>query len=173
MVTLGIGGLIAAYVLIALLLLSLLLYSTWSWKMKAGTIVATSLFYIITYLSFPPLLGWPTAAELPKRFQLISAYVEQPSKVTGAPGKIFLWLTDMENLVNPMPPRAYRLQYSLELHEKIISAQTKISKGMPQLGEVENPGDGPLVTPLDAQRAGQKSINVQFYDLPDPLFPEK
>ncbi|MCI0400661.1 MAG: hypothetical protein L0Y67_08630 [Gammaproteobacteria bacterium] len=119
MVQLGTGGLVAAYVLVALSLRSLLLYSSWSWKVKAGTIAVTSFFYIITYLSFPSLLGWPTATKLPRPFQLISTYVEQPSKVTGAPGEIYLWLTDMENLVNPMPPRAYRLSYSLELHEKI------------------------------------------------------
>ena len=53
--TLGITGIIAAYILLALLLLSINLYSKWSWHIKAATIVLTSAFYIITYLSLPAL----------------------------------------------------------------------------------------------------------------------
>ena len=44
MFTLGTTGLIAAYILIALLLLSINLYSSWSWKVKATTIIITSSF---------------------------------------------------------------------------------------------------------------------------------
>ena len=57
MYALGVTGLIAAYVLIALLLLSINLYSNWSWKVKACSIVVATLFYVITYLSFPPCWG--------------------------------------------------------------------------------------------------------------------
>ena len=57
MYTLGIAGLVAAYILIALLLLSINLYSNWSWKVKAGSIVVTTLLYVVTYLSFPRCLA--------------------------------------------------------------------------------------------------------------------
>jgi len=46
--TLGITGIITAYILLALLLLSINLYSKWSWQIKAATIVLTSVFYVVT-----------------------------------------------------------------------------------------------------------------------------
>ena len=74
--TLGITGIIAAYILLALLLLSINLYSKWSWHIKAATIVLTSAFYIITYFSLPALLGWPTYQNPPTQFRLLAAHVE-------------------------------------------------------------------------------------------------
>ncbi|MCK5498953.1 MAG: hypothetical protein KAI77_07110, partial [Gammaproteobacteria bacterium] len=70
--TLGISGLIAAYIVLAVLLLSINLYSKWSWHVKAITIIITSAFYIVSYFSFPPLLGWPTKQALPSHFRLLS-----------------------------------------------------------------------------------------------------
>jgi hypothetical protein len=57
--------LVAAYVLVAVLLLSVNLYSRWSWQVKAATVIVVSLFYVNTYFSFPALLGWPISASLP------------------------------------------------------------------------------------------------------------
>ena len=57
---LGVISLIGSYVLLALLLLSLNLYSNWGWRVKTGAIALVSIFYLVTYLSFPPILGWPT-----------------------------------------------------------------------------------------------------------------
>lgn len=172
MYNLGIGGLVTAYVIIALLLLSINLYSNWSWKVKAASIVVTSIFYIITFLSFPPLLGWPTTATLPERFQLIGSYVAQPNKLTGDKGSIYLWVTRFEDLSTQEKPRAYQLPYSNELHERIINAGSKLNKGIPQLGEIDK--DASKV--LDVKKApvsGQKSVHIEFYDMPDPLFPDK
>lgn len=173
MFTLGITGLIAAYVLIAILLLSINLYSNWSWRVKAGSIVITTTFYIITYLSFPPLLGWPTDANPPSNFYLIAAHVQQPSKITGDNGSVFLWLTQIDDLTSAATPRAYELPYSDALYEVIINANSKIKKGIPQLGEFKDPDQSLAGQIKDASRFGKDSLNIQFYDLPDPLFPEK
>ncbi len=172
MYTLGIGGLVTAYVAVALLLLSINLYSNWSWKIKAATIVITSVFYIVSYLSFPPLLGWPTTDTPPERFQLIGSYVVQPNKLTGDKGSIFLWLTRFEDLATQEKPRAYELPYSNELHELIINANSKLNKGIPQLGEMED-RDNVIDKLKDAPRSGQKTVKIEFYDMPDPLFPDK
>ena len=53
--TLGITGIISAYILLALLLLSINLYSKWSWQIKAATIVLTSVFYVVLVVFFYPL----------------------------------------------------------------------------------------------------------------------
>ena len=173
MYILGITGLVAAYVLIALLLLSINLYSNWSWRVKAVSIVVTTLLYVVTYLSLPPLLGWPTRAQPPERFRLIAADVVQPDKSTGAKGMIYLWLKDLDDFSGRNQPRAYKLAYSSELHEIVIKAKSKLNKGMPQLGELKMPLD-PNIQEVDTlRRAGQKSVQIEFYDLPDPLIPEK
>ena len=169
--TLGISGLIAAYTLLAVLLLSVNLYSKWSWQLKAITIIITSVFYIVSYFSFPPLLGWPTNQKLPTHFRLLATEVHQPDKLTGEEGSVFLWLKEVEDITTHALPRAYVLPYSNLLHERIINVQSKIDRGIPQLGEYEK--DNMREEALDSPETGQKSLDIQFYDLPDPLFPEK
>ncbi len=173
MVTLSISGLVAAYILIALLLLSLNLYSRWSWQVKAGAIVVTTVFYIVTYISFAPLLGWPTEQPPPSNFRLIAAHVQQPNKITGDDGAIYLWLSHIDNLTKNSPPRAYKFPYSNNLYEKVVVANAKLNKGVPLLGEVEEFDRTNMVQVEDNSSMGQESLNIQFYDLPDPLIPDK
>ncbi len=173
MVLLGTSGLIAAYVLIALLLLILNLYTRWAWHVKAALIVLVSAFYVVTYFSLPPLLGWPTDADLPQRFNLVAIYVEEPDKSTGSPGEIFLWATDMAEGPRGAEPRAYRVPFTGELHARVVEAGNKMRKGLPQLGEVKEEQLGPHARPTDESQGGQKSVAIEFFDLPDPLFPEK
>ncbi len=173
MVTLSISGLIAAYILIAILLLSLNLYSKWSWQVKAGAIIITTLFYVISFVSFSPLLGWPTKDLPPSNFRLIAAHVQQPDKITGDEGAIYLWLTHIDDLSTNTPPRAYEFPYSNALYEKIVLANTKLKKGVPLLGEIEEEDERGKIQVEDGNRLGQESINIQFYDLPDLLIPDK
>lgn len=173
MFTLGLTGLIAAYILIALILLSINLYSNWSWKVKATTIIITSIFYIITYISYPQLLGWPTTENPPARFQLIASHIQQPNKVTGQNGYVYLWLKEIDDLSSSTPPRAYRFDYSKQLHELVLNATSKLNKGIPQLGEFDDQQNNTIEQLQEAPRSGQKSANIEFYDLPDPLFPDK
>ncbi len=173
MYSLGITGLVAAYVLIALLLLSINLYSDWSWKVKAGSIVVTAFFYVVTYISFPPLLGWPSGGQPPERFRLVGADVVQPDKMTGAKGMIYLWLKDLDDLAARTQPRAYKLPYSSELHETVIRAKSKLDKGMQQLGEFKLPSDANIREVDTFRQTGQKSAKIEFFDLPDPLIPDK
>ena len=173
MVLLGKSGLIAAYIIVALLLVSLNLYTRWSWRVKAALVVIVSAFYLVTYFSLPPLLGWPADETLPKRFNLVAVYVQEPDKSTGAEGEIFLWATDMAKGPRGAEPRAYRVPFSGELHQKVVEAGNKMRKGLPQLGELsEEPLSRPD-RPTDAFRGGQDSVAIEFFDLPDPLFPEK
>ena len=173
MVLLGQSGLIAAYILIALLLVSLNLYTPWSWRVKASLIVIVSGFYLVTYFSLPPLLGWPTDDALPQRFNLVAVFVREPDKSTGAEGEIFLWATDMAKGPRGVEPRAYRVPFTGELHAKVVEAGNKMRKGLPQLGEINEEQLGPHIRPTDATHGGQKSMAIEFFDLPDPLFPEK
>lgn len=169
--TLGITGILSAYIILALLLLSINLYSKWSWPVKAGTIILTSAFYVISYFSFPPLLGWATSQSPPEQFRLIAAHVSQPNKEMGKAGSVYLWLSEIKNMSDLSEPRAYELQYSNELHEKIINVKAKLDKDIAQMGEFKQPDDTMLQ--VNEQKRGVKSVDIQFYDLPDPLFPDK
>jgi hypothetical protein len=65
--------------------------------------------------------------------------------------------------------------YSNQLHQRIADAGNKLRKGLPQLGETKEEDDkgGPIEEAKDGTRYGQKSVRVEFFDMPDPLFPEK
>jgi hypothetical protein len=170
-VALGITGIIAAYILLALLLLSINLYSKWSWQVKAAAIVLTSVFYVVTYCSLPALLGWPTSQNPPSQFRLLAAHVIQPDKETNTSGTVYLWLSKIINMTELSEPRAYEFDYSTELHEKIINVNAKLDKNIAQIGEFKEPDD--LFNEVNEQRRGVRSIKIEFYDLPDPLFPDK
>lgn len=172
MLTLGIAGLIAAYVVIALLLLSINLYSNWPWPVKAASIIVTSAFYLVTYFSMPGLLGWPTSEQLPAKFKVNAVHIIQPDKLSKSKGAIYLWVTEIRNLHPVGVPRAYKLPYSEPLFEKVNKAKIKMNKGLQQLGEYKEPdSDAEII--VNPGRTGQVSTPVKFYDLPDPLYPEK
>jgi hypothetical protein len=173
MLNLGISGLIAAYVLIAVLLLGIGMRSTWSWKIKAGAIILTTVFYIVTYLAFPQILGWPTSEEPPKKFRLLASYVERPDRSRDFNGAIYLWLTGIDDLSSPLPPRAYRFAYTDTLHEHVLNATSKLNKGIAQLGEFGSYYDMKEGKIKNVPESEGKSVNIIFYDLPDTLFPDR
>lgn len=136
-------------------------------------IIVTSFFYIVCYLSFPPLLGWPTSQDLPRQFRVLAAEVQQPDKITGAEGKIYLWLMEIKNMSSASKPRAYALPYNEALHDKIINVNAKLDKNIAQLGESKKPDDDARELGDDETRQGVISADLEFYDMPDPLFPDK
>ena len=173
MIMLGTIGLVTAYVVLALLLLFACLYATWGWTAKSILIVLVSTFYLVTYFSFPPLMGWPTDSPLPERFNVVALYVQEPDKKNSTEGTVFLWITDLDIDPRISTPRAHKLPFTESLHAKVVEASNKLKKGLPQLGEIIEEEAGPAAVPEDGREGGQKSIAIEFFDLPDPLFPEK
>lgn len=164
MPTLEFTGLVAAYVVIAVLLLSLNLYSRWSWWAKIATNLLVAGFFWITYSSYQEMLGWPTKHSLPKRFYLHAANIDEPNRV-------YLWGTDLDRGFANAKPRSYELTYTKTLHERVDKATRKLRKGLPVIGEVSATG-------VSRQDAGAVEIktnqsDVQFVDAPDALVPGK
>lgn len=170
--TLSFTGIIASYLIIAVLLMSMVIYSKWPFKVKAVSCIITAIFFLVSSMSFPPLLGWATIENPPIRFLLISAHIQQPDKLSGDEGIIYLWLTKIDDLTSVQVPRSYKLPYSNLLHEKVINANAKLSRGIAQLGEF---GDEQDIANLSKGQSNIELISnkMQFYDLPDPLFPDK
>ncbi len=160
----GLTGMTFAYLVLALLLLVLLTRTRWNWTIKGLAIVGVAALTYSTAISYSPLIGWPTGIRLPKRFNLIGIHVDEPNKNTQAKGTIYLWLTDMEQQIGKNIPRAYKIPYTPALHNKLNEASKKLRKNLPQLGETDFVRNA--VT-------GRLEVDLQFFDMPDPLFPEK
>ena len=153
-------GLVAGYVVLAALLLSLNLKSAWRWPVKAAAIGITAGFFVVVFVALEAMLGWPTEDFPPARFQLHAALVDEPDRKGRSAGAIYLWLSP-RNAEGDIagPPRAYALPYSRALHEATVRAQTGLQAGRPIDGE-GRPGraDG-LATP---------SVPVDLFERPPP-----
>jgi hypothetical protein len=137
-------GLGAAYVVVAVLLLSLNLTSQWRWWIKASAIVITTTFFGISVQAINGLTGWPTTQKPPARFNLLWTMVVEPDKKTNNPGWIYLWAEGLDaNNVPSSRPRSYQLPYSDALARKITQAQEKRERGVDVMGRID---DGQPVT---------------------------
>jgi hypothetical protein len=116
-------GLVASYVVLAILLLSLNLKSAWRWPVKAAAIGITAGFFVVVFVALQAMLGWPTETPPPARFQLHAALIEEPDRKGRSPGAIYLWLSPRHaDGAIAGPPRAYALPYSRALHEATARA---------------------------------------------------
>jgi hypothetical protein len=152
----------AAYVLMALLLLSLNLSSRIAWWLKATTIVITSAFFIEIFFASKNLLGWPAYGGLPPKFQLLWSRVVEPDPKMGSKGSIYLWVEQVdENNVPSGLPRAIRLPYSVKLAERSLKARDEIMAGNPQEGTSEEmSGDEPNSADSRAQKQEQQDGGI-------------
>jgi hypothetical protein len=158
-------GLVASYVALATLLLSLNLKSAWRWPVKAAAIGITAAFFVVAFVALQAMLGWPTEALPPTRFQLHAALIEEPDRKGRSPGAIYLWLSPRHadgEIVGL--PRAYALPYSRALHEATARAQAGLQDGLPIDGK-SRPGDqNGFATP---------AVTVELFErLPPPLPPK-
>lgn len=128
----------AGYVLLALLLLSLNLKSSWPWAIKLIAIMVTTLTYMGTFYSLDQLRGYPVSEALPDRFEMEWALVDEPDKFTGEEGSIFLWVRELDELKQPIgPPRAYRQSFDEALAERTEEARRMVQGGERVVGFVE------------------------------------
>src|SRR5258705_5519760 len=143
----------AAYVVLAVVVLSMGLTSRFAWWVKASAIVVSSVFFIEVFFASKSLLGWPGNGALPPKFQLLWSRVVEPDPKIGSRGAIYLWVEEVdENNVPSGMPRAYRLPYSLKLADRTLKARDEIMAGHPQEGLAEDMANGDQLA-SSAQRA--------------------
>ncbi len=157
---------LAAFGLLVALLLNVLLFTRFAWWVKLGAIVAVAWLGLATWRAGPELLGWPTHTDIPPRFNLNAIHIVEPDKSGANKGAIYLWVTRFATSTSDVVPRAFVLPYSPELQLKVVAAGTKLRKNLPQLGEV-------VTTARPGDSHGRKQIDLEFFDMPDPLFPER
>lgn len=174
---------VAAYIAIAILLLSMNLTSRWRWWIKAAAIVITGCFFAGSYFAIVSLLGWPTREEPPTKFSLIATRIVEPDKVTGAPGIIYLWLETLdENNVPSGLPRSYSIAYASDLAATVTKAQDMIDGGDDVQGSLEPtpsakqdaaPGTAPGGDSHGGTSYDPTGQNLVFNDMPAVKLPDK
>ena len=165
---LAIGQLLTAHVVLASTLTGLNLYSNLSWRRKALLVLLTSVSYLIVYFSYAPLLGWPSRGDLPKRFNLVAAYGQEPDEKTGRRGSIFFWVTDKDSL--DITPRAYVVDFEPKLHARVIQAMQQQHKSIPQVGTVEPDLEHMGVAKEQGQGYKTQKFKLNFMDeLPEAV----
>jgi hypothetical protein len=105
-------------------------------------------FSIAINVSLPSMLGWPSEAELPYKYELFSAKVVNPSLTNASDGCIFLWVADVDPVdgygvfelyyYDKGEPRGYKIPYSKEMHKKIQEAQKLLRQGRRVMGSNPN-----------------------------------
>ena len=133
----------AAYVVLAVIVLSMGLSSRFAWWVKAGAIVVSSAFFVEVFFASKSLLGWPASGALPPKFQLLWTRVVEPDAKAGSRGAIYLWVEEVDgNNVPSGLPRSYRLPYSVKLADRTLKARDEIMAGNPQEGVAEDMMEG-------------------------------
>ena len=165
MFELGIGGLTAAYMMLAIILVSLHLYSSWHGIIKVAVTVLTCLFMIVTYKSLPGLQGWPlNTNELPRRLYLVAVEIAEPNN-------IYLWARDLDDGTDLPAPRAYELPYSSKLHEQAIQSRKKLRRNIAQIIEVDPVGK--VIKVPGSSEIPVKQNVLRFLGAPQGLLPLK
>lgn len=159
-------GTVAAYVLLAVLLLSLNIASLWHWWLKGAAIVLTSITFAGSFFAITGLIGWPAPQEMPQRFSLLASKVVEPDKASGAKGNIYIWAEEVDEDNLPIAaPRAYEVVYTIKLAEALSLAAARLANGEQVLGEMlQETGEE---AEAEANGEGQGNANGEGDDDPD------
>ncbi|MGB7973741.1 MAG: hypothetical protein WCF81_05200 [Roseiarcus sp.] len=188
-----------AYALLGVLLLVICVFAKIPWPVKAGLIVVTSAFYVVSFFATRGLLGWSSIDPLPPKFKLLGARIVEPHSLAGDPGAIYLWVEALDEDNYPTAvPRAFRLPYNVHLAEKTEAAVKASANGLPQGGRTADYGNGQggnaeatareatpstIITtgggdpssggPIDPQLDNQENQAINFTPLAPPRAPAK
>lgn len=160
--TTGVLALIAAYSVLAVLLLSLNLRSAWPWQIKAAAIGLTTGFFVVAFIGQQQLLGWATPQAAPQTFRLHGSVVVEPDRRDGSPGAIYLWLSvvDEEGLGLAVP-RAHALPYTREMHEQLARLEEQLLQGRDIQGRMSE------AQPDQAEHTNEGE-RIELFEAPPP-----
>jgi hypothetical protein len=190
------------FVIVAVLILWFVIGSKGHWISKAIVIFASLYFCLSVGFSIKDYMGWPTSEDLPEKFLVHWLIIEEPDKRTGNKGSIYAWLKPLSKTEKSYDtwgdyllsfydgesrPRAYRLDYSRDLHEKAQRA-IELLMGGARVGGLnagkEGEGKGKGKGKAKGQGKGGGAANegggsltrnggIMFHQLPPPRLPDK
>lgn len=160
--TLVISGSIALFLLLALLLLSLNIFSLWRFWVKALMIVVTLGSVVVLYFTMTGLIGWASTDPMPARFSLLSTRIVEPDKLKGLPGHIYLWIEEVDDRqVVIAPPRAFEVPYEVETASDVATAQQQIEGGGKVLGQFAATGSEAAARDTKPMEKGAGAVQMQ------------
>lgn len=180
-----------AYGLLAAIAMLLLFNSRIPGILRGGLTVAVVVLMFLTYRGIGDLRGLPSDDVLPDKFRLYWAKIEEPDKLSGAPGSVFLWIRELdEDNYELGLPRAHKLPYSEELASLVIGAMQQIQAGEDVSGEVDAEAEEEETSEelslevisdsveTSGTRVGERFIDFDFGSLsfdrtPAPVTPDK
>ncbi len=186
-------NIILAFLFISMFLLWYVIGAKGAWWIKAFLIVFTLYFGVSLGVSMESLLGWPSSQNIPDKFELHWALVEEPNSSLDRSGKIYLWVTDLDqdeineddwrrffadfSTYRGRLPRAYKIPYTRAFHVNVDAAMSRIASGIPVAGEAPSEdgeeGSGEESNDGDRSISGNSPDELKFYDLPRSKLPEK
>jgi hypothetical protein len=164
----GTDGLMWLYVALAFLAGLALLFSAWPRWARALLVLGVAALWFAAALLLDGVWGWPSKRELPERFVLLAAVIEEPDR--NSEGAVYLWVNKMEGNQPAAQPRAHRLPYSKDLHALVNEGMKKVRQGITQMGTAE-PRRGS--TGASWLQPATQTVDVKISDLPSPQLPEK
>ena len=163
--------LVITYMALAVLLLGLHIYSAVPMWVKVVLTLTVGGFFFVTHNALYGMLGWPTKRELPEEFLMLASRVVEPDKAGKTKGDIYIWVASIDDSYPNRRPRAYRVEYSEELHVKLEKADRQMRRGIVQMGRIEKIDALNKIT--DTQQTYKQIEQIVIFDVPDPQLPEK
>lgn len=133
-------------------------------SIRMSALVLLPVCYLIHWHFLERMSGWPTDLQIPDQFELVAANVIEPNKTLNLDGAIYLWIRSRLGEA----PRSHELEYSRELHVKIVEAQRRLDQGIRQYGntlsgrEAGNEGT-----------SGEEALRLELQDLTERQLPAK
>lgn len=174
-------GLLAAYVLVALLVLIALRQQGLPPGVKLGLAAVTCLFYFVTWIGIEKLLGQPSPSPLPGEFRVIWIHIDEPEG--DKKGGIYYWLRLLDSAGMPIgPPRAYKRPYSIPEAIAAEAANQKLQDGellngrqsraaISSSDKKDKDTSGNQAT--DGTPQDTAALYFEFFEVAPPTLPEK
>ena len=172
-----------AYVLVAALLLSLCLKTSYTPRLKATAVVFTTCLYVASWFGYQAMSGWASTQSLPEDFRLLWVSIEERQKTDRNPGYIYYWVRTLDEAGLPVgPPRAHRVRWSEAAAEDAEAAVSAIEEGQQLNGTLSRnlmapSEEGDAISGYAGEQsvtgASDGEVNIRFNRAPPRHLPAK
>ncbi len=129
-------------ILLCTMLAWIIIFSKGPVLLKVCAIPPAVLYCTSLFVTMPSMLGWPSRAELPEKFEVLWVKVKPP--VGGKEGRILVWCRSIKpnehamlSMYHPKPDdsRLYSIPYSKGAHKEANKATDMLKRGQRVMGE--------------------------------------